>query len=114
MTNWVRIGALDAIPKLGARQVKGTTHPDIAIFRTAEHRVFGLQDKCPHKGGPLSQGIVFDNRVACPLHNWTIALDSGCAQAPDEGCALSFPVKVEQGIVFLAPDAPVAAAKSAT
>ena len=113
MSNWIEIGTLSDIPVLGSRVVR-TGSGDIAVFRTADDEVFALDDRCPHKGGPLSQGIVFDNRVACPLHNWTIALDSGCAQAPDEGCALSFPVKVEQGIVFLAPDAPVAAVKSAT
>ena len=75
--------------------------PDIAIFRNTEDRVFALLDRCPHKGGPLSQGIVFGERVACPLHNWTIELASGCALAPDEGCATSFAVNVVDGIVHL-------------
>ncbi len=68
---------------------------DIAMFRTADDEVFALRDKCPHKGGPLSQGIVHGRKVACPLHDWKIHLDSGLAVAPDEGCAARFPVRLE-------------------
>ena len=74
---------------------------DVALFRAADDKVFALLDRCPHKGGPLSQGIVFGHSVACPLHNWTIGLDDGCARAPDEGCAVRFAVKVEAGQVWL-------------
>ena len=66
---------------------------DVAVFRNAEDQVFALLDRCPHKGGPLSQGIVFGTSVACPLHNWTIGLDDGCAKAPDEGCTPRFAVQ---------------------
>ena len=71
------------------------------MFRTADDAVFALLDRCPHKGGPLSQGIVFGESVACPLHNWTIGLADGCAKAPDEGCTTRFSVKVEGGVVHL-------------
>ncbi len=74
---------------------------DIAVFRTGDDRVFALLDRCPHKGGPLSQGIVFDNRVACPLHNWVIDLEAGAACAPDEGQVRRFPVRVTEGTVYL-------------
>jgi nitrite reductase (NADH) small subunit len=97
---WIEVGKVDDIPQLGARVVR-TADGDIAIFRTAEDEVFALRDKCPHKGGPLSQGIVHGKRVACPLHDWKIQLDSGVAVAPDEGCAASFPVKVEGGVIQL-------------
>jgi nitrite reductase (NADH) small subunit len=73
----------------------------VAIFRNSEDVVFALLDRCPHRGGPLSQGIVFGERVACPLHNWNIELNSGCAVAPDEGCTQKFRVKVEDGQVYL-------------
>jgi nitrite reductase (NADH) small subunit len=99
--NWIKISKLDDIPRLGARTIK-TRQGDIAIFRTAANEVFALLDRCPHKGGPLSQGIVYDRRVACPLHNWVIALDSGKATGPDQGCTKSFPAKIENGVVFLA------------
>jgi nitrite reductase (NADH) small subunit len=99
--NMKRICALTDIPRLGARVVKTAQHGDIAVFRNADDEVFALQDKCPHKGGPLSQGIVYGKRVACPLHGWNIELAGGSAVAPDHGCAKSFAVKVEDGAVYL-------------
>ena len=98
--DWIEVGKVEDIPRLGARVVR-TEDGDIALFRTADDEVFALRDKCPHKGGPLSQGIVHGKRVACPLHDWKIHLDSGNAVAPDEGCAASFPVKVEAGVIRL-------------
>jgi len=94
MSDWIEIGSLNDIPKLGARVVK-REEGDIAVFRTADDKVFALRDKCPHKGGQLSQGIVVGDRVACPLHDWKIGLDNGMAVAPDEGCAASFPIKMD-------------------
>jgi nitrite reductase (NADH) small subunit len=101
MKEWKEICALADIPVLGSRRVQRSQGPQVALFRTADDAVFALLDRCPHKGGPLSQGIVFGNKVACPLHNWTIALDNGQAQAPDEGCTAKFSVRVEAGQVWL-------------
>ena len=98
--HWIQVGTLADIPKQGARVVR-TQDGDIAVFRTADDQVFALRDRCPHKGGPLSQGIVHGNKVACPLHDWKIHLDTGLAVAPDEGCAARFPVRVEGGTIFL-------------
>ena len=81
---WIDIGTLEDIPVRGARVVK-TAKGCIAVFRTADDEVFALNDRCPHKGGPLSQGIVHGHSVTCPLHNWVIALDSGEAQGTDKG-----------------------------
>ena len=108
---WTRVGAVEDIPRLGARVVR-SAQGDIAVFRNAEDEVFALRDKCPHKGGPLSQGIVFGESVACPLLNWTIGLNDGCAAVPDVGCAQRFSVRVEAGGVALdlAELAPVQAA----
>jgi nitrite reductase (NADH) small subunit len=100
VNGWHRVCEFDAIPKLGARVVK-SAHGDVAVFRNADDEVFALLDKCPHKGGPLSQGIVFGRKVACPLHGWNIELADGNAVAPDHGCARSFSVKIENGSVFL-------------
>lgn len=100
-TDWKRVCALDEIPMLGARVVSGDGHEDIAVFRTRDNQVFAVHDKCPHKGGPLSQGIVHGNSVTCPLHNWKIRLEDGQAEAPDVGCTRRFAVKVERGMVFL-------------
>ena len=89
------------IPVLGSRRVGRSTGMDVAVFRSAQDEVFALLDRCPHKGGPLSQGIVFGTSVACPLHNWTIGMEDGCAKAPDEGCTPKFAVRVENGAVHL-------------
>ena len=101
MTTWKSVCAVSDIPVLGARKVKREGAANVAVFRNDVDEVFALLDRCPHKGGPLSEGIVFGKKVACPLHNWTIGLDDGCAQAPDEGCTPSFKIKVEGGQVFL-------------
>ena len=98
---WKAVCNVADIPVLGSRVVHRAKQPAVAIFRNGEDKVFALLDRCPHKGGPLSQGIVFGERVACPLHNWNIELGSGCAAEPDEGCTQSFSVKVEQGVVYL-------------
>ncbi|PVV12950.1 MAG: nitrite reductase (NAD(P)H) small subunit [gamma proteobacterium symbiont of Ctena orbiculata] len=100
MSNWIDIALLNEIPRLGARVVKTDT-VDIAVFRTASDEVFALKDECPHRKGPLSQGIVHDNSVTCPLHNWKIDLASGEAKAPDAGCSRSYPIKVVDGRIFL-------------
>ena len=100
MTQWTEIISLDEIPQLGARVLRTDTM-DIALFRTATDQVFALKDSCPHKGGPLSQGIVHGTTVTCPLHNWKIDLGSGEALGPDEGCTNRFPVKVEDGKVYV-------------
>ena len=102
MSDWTPICRLNDIPVLGARRVDRSAGHAVAIFRTAEDKVFALLDRCPHKGGPLSQGIVFGESVACPLHNWTIGLADGCAKAPDAGCTQRFAVKLDAaGQVFL-------------
>ena len=101
MSAWKNICHIDDIPVLGARRVERAKGIAVAVFRSSEDKVFALLDHCPHKGGPLSQGIVFGESVACPLHNWTIGLDDGCAKSPDEGCTPKFAVQVTDGTVFL-------------
>lgn len=109
MSNWTEIVNLEDIPKLGSRVVKTDTM-DVALFRTRDDQVFALRDACPHKGGPLSQGIVHGTSVTCPLHNWKIDLASGEALGPDEGCTNVFPTKIEDGKVYLGLKADEAAA----
>ena len=101
MSTWKTICRVEDIPVLGARRVERSQGAAVAVFRTSEDKVFALLDRCPHKGGPLSQGIVFGESVACPLHNQTIGLADGCAKAPDEGCTQRFSVKVDAGNVAL-------------
>ena len=101
MSILIKICALEDIPVLGARRVSRAVGLDVAVFRTSDDKVFALLDRCPHKGGPLSQGIVHGQSVACPLHNWNIDLGDGCAKSPDEGCTPKFAVQVKDGTVFL-------------
>ncbi len=101
MTNWTAICRVDDIPVLGSRRVAREQGLAVALFRTSTDKVYALLDRCPHKGGPLSQGIVFGEAVACPLHNWTIAFVDGTARAPDDGCTPTFACRVEAGQVFL-------------
>ena len=101
MNDWKKICLVTDIPVLGSRRVTRAQGLDVAVFRNDVDAVFALLDRCPHKGGPLSQGIEFGESVACPLHNWTIDLNGGCAKAPDEGCTPKFAVKIESGAVYL-------------
>ena len=101
MNPWTAICRVEDIPVLGSRRVARQQGLDVAVFRNDKDEVFALLDRCPHKGGPLSQGIVFGTSVACPLHNWTIDREDGCAKATDAGCTPKFSVKLEDGQVLL-------------
>ena len=100
---WLDIGPVDQLPALGARTLPVQGGEEIALFRTANGEVYALVNKCPHKQGPLSQGIVHDTTVTCPLHNWRISLMTGKALGDDEGCVPTIPVKIDAGRIFIAP-----------
>jgi nitrite reductase (NADH) small subunit len=100
MTLWMDIGALTDIPQQGARVVK-TAAGCVAVFRTADDQVFAIDDACPHKGGPLSEGIVHGSSVTCPLHAWVFSLETGMAQGADTGAVNSYPARVESGRILL-------------
>ena len=105
MSQWKRICTLDEIPTLGARVLP---HPagDICVFRNADDEVFALHDRCPHKGGPLSQGIVHGTSVTCPLHAWVISLETGSVEGPDEGCVHRIAVELQAGRIRLGLPSP--------
>jgi nitrite reductase (NADH) small subunit len=98
--DWMDVGTIDDVPQLGARVVR-TAEGDIAVFRTADDRIFALYDRCPHKGGPLSEGIVHGRSVTCPLHNWVISLETGAVEGPDHGCAAQIDVTLDGGRILL-------------
>jgi nitrite reductase (NADH) small subunit len=100
MSEWIEVGEVDDVPIRGSRVI-ATTQGGIAIFKSADGRVFALWDKCPHKGGPLSQGIVHGESVTCPLHNWVIGLVTGEVKGPDQGCARKVSVQLVDGKIFL-------------
>ncbi len=97
---WIDVGALDDVPREGARLVK-TPAGCVAVFRTADDGVFALDDRCPHRGGPLSQGIVHGGAVTCPLHNWVISLETGLAQGADEGEVKTYPARCDNGRILI-------------
>jgi nitrite reductase (NADH) small subunit len=97
---WMDAAPFDSLTRQGARRLLVGDTP-VAIFKTQDGSIFAIIDRCPHKGGPLSQGIVHGHAVACPLHNWSISLETGQALAPDKGCVKTIPVQIESGRVML-------------
>jgi nitrite reductase (NADH) small subunit len=110
MSAWIDVAALDDIPVRGARVIK-TREGCVAVFRTASDEVFALDNTCPHKQGPLSEGIVHSAAVTCPLHNWVISLETGLVQGPDEGQVTTYPARVEEGRIHI--DATLLTSRSA-
>jgi nitrite reductase (NADH) small subunit len=108
MTDWLDIGSLADIPIRGARTIQVVGREEIAIFRTGDEQVFALVNRCPHKQGHLSQGIVHGHAVACPLHNWRISLATGEALGEDKGCTPTIAVRVEADRVLLSRSAMLA------
>ncbi|PVE20334.1 nitrite reductase (NAD(P)H) small subunit [Microvirga sp. KLBC 81] len=104
MSEWIDIGAVEDVPVLGSRVVQAPGG-DIAVFKAADGTLFALRDRCPHRGGPLSQGIVHGHAVTCPLHNWVISLKTGEAQGADRGCTHTIPLRVEGTRILLAASA---------
>ncbi len=102
--NWIAIGSLSDIPRRGARCV-ATPGGKVAVFRTQDDQVYAIDDRCPHKGGPLSQGIVHGTAVTCPLHNWVISLETGTALGADDGAVRTIPVRIEGERLFIALEA---------
>lgn len=98
--SWIDLGPLDAIPLRGARKLT-TPHGCVAVFRTGAGEVYALDDRCPHKGGPLSEGIVHGASVTCPLHNWVFDLNTGHAQGADEGEVATHPCRVEEDRILI-------------
>ncbi len=98
---WLDIGWLHEIPVRGSRTIPVEGGEEIAVFRTGDDKVFALVNRCPHKGGPLSAGLVHGHSIACPLHNWNIALATGQAQGEDKGCTPVIPVKLSAGRVLI-------------
>jgi len=98
--NWIQVCKLDDIPPSQARTVNAGANM-IAVFRLTDDRIKAVENRCPHKQGPLAEGIISGDDILCPLHNWRISLESGEVAAPDHGCVKTYATKVENGQVFL-------------
>ncbi len=110
MSDWIEIGTIDAIPRRGSRCVN-TPAGKIAVFRTQEDQVFAIENRCPHKHGPLSEGIVHGASGPCPLHNWGVDLATGQALGADEGQVKTYPIDLVDGRIFMAFTADLVAAE---
>jgi nitrite reductase (NADH) small subunit len=113
IADWLDAGTLGDIPPRGARTILIPGGEEIAIFRTGSDQVYALVNRCPHRGGPLSQGIVHGGSVTCPLHNMVVSLASGEAQGADKGCTPTIPVRLVSGRILLLRSAAVALARAA-
>ncbi|MSP87111.1 MAG: nitrite reductase small subunit NirD [Methylotenera sp.] len=105
MSNWVKVAPLEDFKRLGARIVRTQDNEgktiEIGVFRLEDDRIFAINNSCPHKGGPLSEGIVYGDKIACPMHSWKISLVDGKAEEPDVGQTACFKTRVEAGVVYL-------------
>lgn len=99
-SQWIKVGTLADIPVAGGRVIR-TALGNIALFRTVDDQLFAVKDECPHRGGPLSQGMVHGHKVTCPMHGLQVNLETGEAIAPDEGCVRRYKLKLEGDEVFL-------------
>lgn len=108
-TAYIDIAGLEEIPQRGARTV-ATSHGNVAVFRTGDDTVFALRDSCPHRGGPISHGIVHGHGVTCPLHGWVLSLQTGAAVGEDAPCIARFRVRVEAGRILLDITGPISTA----
>lgn len=100
MANWIKITEVENIPSMGSRKVV-IDEIEIAIFKTKDDSIFAINNTCPHKQGKLSEGLVHEHIVTCPLHNWDIDLATGEALGNDSGCTNVYESKVEDGILYL-------------
>jgi len=102
---WLDVGPTTQITPGTARTLPVQGGAEIAVFHTTRGEFYALVNSCPHKQGPLSQGIVHGDTVTCPLHNWRISLKSGEVLGDDEGCTPTIPLKVDAGRIYLQRDA---------
>lgn len=100
LEQWTRVCAVEDVPRRGGRSVR-CGGVDVALFRLSHDAIVAVEDRCPHKGGTLSEGIVCDHTVICPLHGWRIDLVRCEATDPDKGCVRRFGVDVRNGEVFV-------------
>lgn len=100
MATWFKITEVENIPSMGSRKVV-VGDMEIALFKTKDDSIFAINNICPHRQGKLSEGLVHDHVVTCPLHNWDIDLETGEAMGNDSGCTGVYETKIEEGIVYL-------------
>jgi len=101
MSNWIKIIEIEDVPLMGSRKVV-VGDDEIVIFKTKDGSIFAVNNVCPHKQGKLSEGLVHDHMVTCPLHNWDIDLETGIVKDEDNSCTKKYETKIEEGVIYLA------------
>jgi len=100
MANWIKIVEVEGVPSMGSRKVI-IGDDEIVLFKTKDGSIYAVNNECPHKQGKLSEGLVHENSVTCPLHNWDIDLETGIAKDENGACTKRYNTKVEEGIIYL-------------
>ncbi len=98
---WIHMTACENIPPREGRAVK-VNDREIAIFNLGD-RFLAVDNRCPHQGGPLCDGIVAGNTVICPLHAWKVGLETGAVERPGgvAACVITYATRVEAGVVLI-------------
>lgn len=99
-TKWHPVCQIEEIPRYGGRTIRAG-EVEIAVFRLGDDRIRAVDNRCPHKQGPLAEGIVSGDIIICPLHARKISLESGEVLSPDSGCVKTYAVKIEGDEVLL-------------
>ena len=99
----IRVGTVDDMTdRLGKTVRAGEL--EIAVYKLSNGRIRAIENRCPHKGGVLTEGIVSGDFVFCPMHDWKICLHDGKVQEPDSGCVKSFETIIEGDEIYLLID----------
>lgn len=96
----IEISSVEQLPEKLGKCVK-VRDMELALFRSSSGQIYALENRCPHKGGDLSQGIVSGEFVFCPLHDWKICMKDGKVQEPDHGCVKTYKVEMNDDKLFI-------------
>ena len=100
MANWIKVVALEGVPTMGSRKVI-IGEDEIVLFKVKDGSIFAVNNICPHKQGKLSEGLVHEKSVTCPLHNWDIDLETGVAKDEGNECTKKYDTRVEEGFIYI-------------
>ena len=98
---WIRVTHSESIPPREGRAAL-INGKEIAIFNLGD-RFLAVDNRCPHQGGPLCDGIVAGGAVVCPLHAWKVNLETGTVMRPvnQNDCVRVYATRVEGGVISI-------------
>lgn len=100
MKTWIAVININEIPSMGSR-VLYYKDEEIAIFKTKNDSIHAISNLCPHKKGKLSEGLVHEEMVTCPLHNWDIDLNTGEAKGEDCDCTTTYETMIKEDLIYI-------------